>query len=167
MMALALAACGADKPPAPAPAAAVGVLSADWIYTPATEETADATGSVTVEPSVSGEGPMRTLRTGRGDALQAILVGEADPAWRADLARVTQRLAGRPGARATLYAVYAGNLCLGAQATHVVWYEPDLIEGRTLALALLSGPPDESGSTVCRVLRYTRERSGAGSEDSR
>lgn len=154
-----LTACGerADAPPRPPPAAA-GMLSAEWIYTPADVVTREATGAVTVSPGVGAEGPERTVAGARGGALRAVLSGEADPA-------MAKTLAGRSGAQAMVYVVAGGNLCAGAQATHVVWYEPELIEGRTLALALLTGPPGETGSTICRVLRYTRERSRAGDSE--
>ena len=159
---LALVACGdkklAPKPPAPA---AQGMLSAEWIYQPATEETRNATGPLTVEPGIGPQGPRRLLRTARGDALDAVLVGEASLTANLEARSLADAMDLRPGARATLYRVDAGNLCLGAQATHVVWYEPELIEGRTLALALVAGgAPGVPGSTICRVLRYTRSRSG-------
>ena len=159
-MVLAVMACGERKlppsPPAPAPA---GTLSPEWIYQPATEETVIATGAVTVEPGVGPLGPRRLLRTARGDELEAQLVGEANLAARVETRNIGEALDLRPGARATLYRIASGNLCIGAQATHVVWYEPEMIEGRTLALALVAGgAPGETGSTVCRVLRYTRNR---------
>ncbi|MDX2233243.1 MAG: hypothetical protein NW200_01980 [Hyphomonadaceae bacterium] len=164
---LALCACSQD-PSAPAAgpdASPQGVLSAAWVYTPATEETENATGAVEVEPAISAEGPVRTVRTARGDVLRAVLLADAAAPTRIAVASLAETLAQRPGARALLYGVSDGNLCLGAQATHVIWYEPEIIEGRALALAIVSGQPGESGSTVCRVLRYTRERSGAVSEE--
>lgn len=163
-MAMLLAACG-QKPPAPAPARPVppGVLSLEWVYTPATAETTAATGPLTVEPSIGAAGPQRVLRTVHGDTLEAALVGEADLAANIELRSIADVLELRPGARAMLYRVDAGNLCIGGQATHLIWYEPELIEGRSLALAVIAGgAPGESGSTVCRVLRYTRERTGGG-----
>jgi hypothetical protein len=159
MAMLALAACGEEKsPPAPAVSPA-GVLTPEWVYTPANDDTRLATGALTIVPGIGPEGPIRALQTERGDRLDAVLAGEIDPRARAGIDHVTETLARRPGARALVYSVSAGNLCLGAQSTHVVWYEPEMIEGRALALALLAGAPGESGSTVCRVLRYTRERS--------
>jgi hypothetical protein len=160
--ALALAACG-DKKPAPTRPAPVdqGMLSAEWVYQPATQETRDATGPLTVDPSIGSQGPRRLLHTARGDALDAVLVGEANLTVNLEARSLADAMDLRAGARATLYRVDAGNLCLGAQATHVVWYEPELIEGRTLALALVAGgAPGDPGSTICRVLRYTRSRSG-------
>ena len=162
VLALALTACGdrepAPKPPAPA---AQGMLSDEWVYQPATEETRGATGPLTVTPGIGPLGPYRALRTARGDALDAVLVGEANLTVNLEARSVADAMDLRPGARATLYRVDAGNLCLGAQATHVVWYEPELIEGRTLALAFVAGgAPGDPGSTICRVLRYTRDRSG-------
>ncbi len=160
-MAMLLAACGEKTPPAPAEPMAPGVLSPEWVYTPATEETARATGPLTVEPGISADGPQRTLRTVHGDALHAGLIGAADLAASIELRSIADVLELRPGARAMLYRVDAGNLCLGGQATHLVWYEPEIIEGRSLALAVIAGgAPGETGSTVCRVLRYTRERTG-------
>jgi hypothetical protein len=158
---LALSACGQEKPAPATPAAAQGVLSDAWIYTPTDAATDAATGAVTVEPGIGPDGPIRSLRTARGALLDAVLVGEPDPRFRADLPAIVAMLAQRPVARGKLFAVSAGNLCEGVQATHIVWYEPEMIEGRALALALLSGPPDQTGSTVCRVLRYTRERGEA------
>lgn len=139
------------------------MLSPEWIYTPATAETDGATGPLTVEPTIGATGPQRTLHGARGDTLRAGLVGEADLDATLQMRSVADVLELRPGARAMLYRVEAGNLCIGGQATHLVWYEPELIEGRSLALAVVAGgAPGETGSTVCRVLRYTRERTGGG-----
>ena len=162
-MAMLLAACGDKAPPSPPDPVASGVLSPEWIYTPATEETARSTGALTVEPGIGAAGPMRTVRSSRGDVLQAGLMGEANLSASIETRSIVDVLELRPGAQAMLYRVDAGNLCAGRQATHLVWHEPELIEGRSLALAVIAGgAPGETGSTVCRVLRYTRERTGGG-----
>lgn len=159
---LALAACGEKKPaPAAARPIAQGMLSVEWVYEPATEETRSATGPLTVEPGIGPLGPRRLLHTARGDVVDTVLVGEAALTANLESRSLADAMDLRPGAHATLYQVEGGNLCLGEQATHVVWYEPELIEGRTLALAFVAGgAPGVPGSTICRVLRYTRDRSG-------
>ena len=59
-------------------------------------------------------------------------------------------------------------LCGPTPAQWIVWYEPELIEGRELVLGVVQGArPGETGSTVCRVLRYTRERGVGNSEGNR
>jgi hypothetical protein len=148
-------ACGRADAPAPAEPPVQGVLSAEWIYTPASDETQSATGALTVEAGVDAEGPSRTLFGERGQRLHASLVGPI---------AVDGALGAALGQRAAmLYVVGDGNLCDGAQATHLAWAEPELIEGRTLAIAALSGgAPGEAGSAVCRVLRYTRNRNVEG-----
>jgi hypothetical protein len=148
-------ACGqAAETPAPARPAPQGVLSAEWVYLPATAATAAFTGPVTVEASVGADGPARTVVGQKGPSVRAVLSG----AMAMDVA-LAEALAQRPGAPATLYAVAEGDLCPPATTTHLVWAEPELIEGRTLAIAAISGgAPGQTGSTVCRVLRYTRDR---------
>lgn len=149
------AACGRADAPVPAEPPQQGVLSAEWIYTPATAATERVTGALTVEAGIDAEGPSRTLFGARGQRLHASLVGPID---------VEGPLGEALGHRAAmLYEVGDGNLCDGAQATHLAWAEPELIEGRTLAIAALAGgAPGETGSTVCRVLRYTRNRDVEG-----
>lgn len=154
------AACGRADTPAPAEPPARGVLSAEWIYTPATAETEAATGAVTVEASIGADGPARTIIPARGARVRAVLKGPIamDEALAAALAQRASPM---------LYVVAEGNVCTDAQATHLVWSEPELVEGRTLAVAALAGgAPGETGSTVCRVLRYTRNR-GAHAEGVR
>jgi len=146
------AACGRAAPPVPAEPPPRGVLSAEWIYTPATAETEAATGAVTVEASVGTDGPSRTLIAARGARVRAVLKGPIvmDETLAAALAQRASPM---------LYTIAEGNLCADVQATHLVWSEPELVEGRTLAVAALAGgAPGETGSTVCRVLRYTRNR---------
>lgn len=167
-IALVASACGA-KPPPPAPphASQPGVLSEDWLYQPATDETARVTGGLEVVPQVGSGGPARLLRSARGQQVVAELVGPVEPSARIEMRPVADVVDARPGGAATVYRVVEGNFCAGAQATHVIWYEPELIEGRTLSLAFVAGgAPGETGSTVCRILRYTRSRTPA-SEDGR
>lgn len=158
-----LTACG--RPPAPEPAPtpiAPGVLTPEWIYAPATAETVQATGRLTVEASVGADGPARLLVTARGARVRAVLAGPATMD-----ATLAAALSERNAAPPMLYAVTEGNLCPAGTSAYLVWAEPELVEGRTLAIAVVSGAaPGETGSTVCRVLRYTRNRE-TGPEEAR
>jgi hypothetical protein len=165
---VALTACG-EREAAPAQASAVpdGVLSPEWVYTPASGETRSATGALTVEAGVDSTGPSRTLRTRKGVTAFTHLMGEIDPSARVGQSSVGEVMELRPGARPLLHAVAQDSgLCGPTPAAYIVWHEPELIEGRELVLAVVQGAaPGETGSTVCRVLRYTRERDvvrGAG-----
>jgi hypothetical protein len=157
-MATLATACGRDDVQTPVDSAPRGVLSPEWIYAPASAETERSTGAVVIEAQVSAAGPVRRIAATRGQRLNAVLAGPApaDPALLVAL--------GQSPVPPMLYAVTDGNLCDAGQATHIVWAEPELIEGRTLALAVLNGAPGETGSTVCRVLRYTRSRSLGAAE---
>lgn len=168
---LVLSACEkreAASAPEPA-AAAVGVLSPEWLYTPASAETANTTGLLVVEPGIDAAGPSRGLVAAKGIAALTHLKGEIDPSAKVGERTVGEVMELRPGARPMLYTVAQDQgLCGPTPAQWVVWYEPELIEGRELVLGVVQGArPGESGSTVCRVLRYTRERGAAKSEGSR
>lgn len=162
--ALVLSACG-DRETAAPPEQRVpdGVLSPEWFYTPASAETESATGVLTVEAGIDANGPSRTLHGARGLAALTHLQGETDPAAKVGEKSVAEVMELLPGARPVLHQVTRDNgLCGGAAANFVVWYEPEMIEGRLLILAVVQGAkPGETGSTVCRVLRYTRERGPA------
>lgn len=177
---LALSSCGRrETASAPEAAEPAGVLSQEWLYTPASAETASATGLLVVEPGIDAAGPSRGLVAAKGIAAMTHLTGEIDPALKVGERTVGEVMELRPGARPTLYTVAqdqspgqseSQGLCGATPAQWIVWYEPELIEGRELVLGVVQGArPGESGSTVCRVLRYTRERErGAGkSEGSR
>lgn len=156
-----MSACG-DRAPAPAapPPSSSVVLSADWVYTPASAETESTTGALTVEAGIDSTGPSRMLRAARGVTAFTHLAGETDPAALVGAKSVGEVMELRPGARPVLHVVAQdGGLCGSTSAAYVVWYEPEMIEGRQLVLAVVqSAAPGETGSTVCRVLRYTRER---------
>lgn len=169
---LALTACGkgdSGQESAPEPATAQGVLSPEWLYTPASAETDSATGLLVVEAGVDAAGPSRGLVAARGVAAMTHLKGEVDPALKVGERTLGEVMELRAGARPTLYAVaHDEGLCGQTSAQWIVWYEPELIEGRELVLGIVQGArPGEQGSTVCRVLRYTRERGAANSEGSR
>jgi hypothetical protein len=173
---LALSSCGRrETASAPEAAEPAGVLSQEWLYTPASAETASATGLLVIEPGIDAVGPSRGLVAAKGIAAMTHLTGEIDPALKVGERSVGEVMELRPGARPMLYTVAQDQgqnpgLCGGSPAQWIVWYEPELIEGRELVLGVVQGArPGESGSTVCRVLRYTRERHrGAGkSEGSR
>lgn len=170
VLVIALSACG-EREAAPAQASAVpeGVLSPEWIYTPTSAETRSATGALTVEAGVDSTGPSRTLRAARGATAFTHLKGEIDPSARVGARSVGEVMELRPGARPMLHVVaQESGLCGPTPAEFVVWYEPEMIEGRELVLAVVQGAaPGETGSTVCRVLRYTRERGAGRSEERR
>lgn len=167
---LALSACGQrETAPATEAAAPQGVLSEEWLYTPASAETASTTGLLVIEPGIDAAGPSRGLVAAKGIAAMTHLTGEIDPGLKVGERTVGEIMELRPGARPTLYTVAQDQgLCGPAPAQWIVWYEPELIEGRELVLGVVQGArPGESGSTVCRVLRYTRERGGGKNEGSR
>lgn len=161
---LVLSGCG-NREAAPPPEQVIpqGVLSPDWAYTPASAETASATGVLTVEAGIDSTGPMRTLRAARGLSAMTHLMGEADAKAKVGERSIGEVMELPPGARPMLQAVAQDTgLCGPTPAQYVVWYEPEMIEGRELVLAVVQGAaPGETGSTVCRVLRYTRERERA------
>lgn len=163
-------ACG-QREPAPAQTQSVpdGVLSPEWIYTPASGETESATGVLTVEAGIDSTGPSRTLRAARGVTALTHLAGETDPAALVGARSMGEVMELRPGARPMLHVVAQDSgLCGSTPASYVVWYEPELIEGRELVLAVVQGAaPGETGSTVCRVLRYRRERGAGRNEEGR
>jgi len=145
-----------------------GVLSREWIYTPASAETVSATGLLVVEPGIDDAGPSRVLVAATGIAAMMHLTAEIDPALKVGARTVAEVMELRPGARAMLYTVAQDQgLCGTAPAQWIVWYEPELIEGRELVLGVVQGArPGEPGSTVCRVLRYMRDRAPVKSEGS-
>ena len=159
---LALTACGRREDATPPPEQRIpdGVLSPDWSYTPASEETRKATGVLTIEAGIDAEGPMRTLAGASGVSALTHLQGEASLGDKIGDRTIGEVMDLRPGARPVLHQVSRDSgLCGGQPASFVVWYEPEMIEGRQLVLAVVQGAkPGEAGSTVCRVLRYTRER---------
>jgi hypothetical protein len=162
----ALAGCGLEAPSVDqaVPAAVeYSRLNTTWDFVPATEATAQATGSVTIKPGVSAVGPTRTLNATNGAAVEAALLGETAPstAIGASTAGELMGVVG-PGAP-TLYSVAAEtptregrSLCSGAPATHILWFEPEMIEGRFVTIAVLSGAPGAPNAAVCQVLRYSR-----------
>ncbi|MDZ4777252.1 MAG: hypothetical protein SGJ23_10755 [Alphaproteobacteria bacterium] len=169
---LALSACGRrETAPAAETVDGGGVLSQEWLYTPASAETASATGLLVVEPGIDSAGPSRGLVAAKGIAAMTHLTGEIDPGLKVGERTLGEVMELRAGARPTLYTVAQDQgLCGPTPAQWIVWYEPELTEGRELVLGVVQGArPGETGSTVCRVLRYTRERErGAGkSEGSR
>lgn len=167
----ALAACGEqqDVPAFTAAETSGGVLSKEWLYTPASAETASTTGLLVVEPGIDAKGPSRGLVAAKGIAAMTHLTGEIDPGLKVGERTVGEVMELRPGARPTLYTVAEDQgLCGSRPAQWIVWYEPELIEGRQLVLGVVQGArPGEAGSTVCRVLRYTRERGAGNNEGSR
>lgn len=168
---LALTACGRREDATPPPEQRIpdGVLSPDWSYTPASEETRKATGVLTIEAGIDSTGPLRTLAGASGVSALTHLQGEVSPGDRIGDRSVGEVMDLPVGARPMLHQVARDTgLCGGQPANFVVWYEPEMIEGRRLVLAVLQGAkPGEAGSTVCRVLRYTRERdSGAGRSEA-
>ncbi len=168
--ALAVSACGAPEAASePEQTIPAGVLSPEWAYTPASAETKAATGMLTIEAGIDALGPSRTLKAEKGATALMHLSGEIDPAARVGARSVGEVMELRAGARPMLQKVDRdGGLCGPALASYVVWYEPELIEGRELVLAVVQGAaPGETGSTVCRVLRYTREREAGLSEERR
>lgn len=167
---LVLSACGRrETASAPETIEPAGVLSREWLYTPASAETASTTGLLVVEPGIDSVGPSRGLVAAKGIAAMTHLSGEIDPALKVGERTVGEIMELRPGARTTLYTVAQDQgLCGPTPAQWIVWYEPELIEGRELVLGVVQGArPGETGSTVCRVLRYTRERGAGKSEGSR
>ncbi|KAF0170114.1 MAG: hypothetical protein IV086_01855 [Hyphomonadaceae bacterium] len=168
--AFAVSACG-EREAASAPEQTIpaGVLSPEWAYTPASAETKATTGMLTVEAGIDALGPSRMLRAEKGVIAFMHLSGEVDPAALVGARPVGELMALRDGARPMLQKVDRdGGLCGATPASYVVWYEPELIEGRELVLAVVQGAaPGETGSTVCRVLRYTREREAGKSEEGR
>jgi hypothetical protein len=169
-----LASCGdGARPPASPPDQRVpdGVLSPEWSYRPASAETASATGELTVEAGIDAQGPSRTLHGARGLKALTHLQGETSPEAKVGERTIAEVMGLRPDARPVLHQVTRdGGLCGGQPAQYVVWYEPEMIEGRELVIAAVQGArPGETGSTVCRVLRYTRERGPGrgGSEEAR
>lgn len=159
---LALTACGRREEATSPPEQRIpdGVLSPDWSYTPASEETRKATGVLTIEAGIDSTGPMRTLAGANGVAALTHLQGEVNTGDKIGDRSVGDVMDLPVGARPMLHDVARDSgLCGGQPATFVVWYEPEMIEGRQLVLAVVQGAkPGEAGSTVCRVLRYTRER---------
>lgn len=167
---LALSGCGPrDQSPPPEERIPDGVLSPEWSYTPASAETERATGVLTVEAGIDTAGPRRSLAAARGVTAVTHLAGALAPGAKVGERTVAEVMELKAGAEPMLHEVTRdGGLCGAGAARYVVWYEPEMIEGRELVLAVVQGAkPGETGSTVCRVLRYTRERDrGAGRSET-
>jgi hypothetical protein len=138
-------------------------LSETWDYLPASADAASATGSVSIFPGVSAEGPTRTLKAANGLTLEAALIGEVSAAQMIGPGDVAGLMEASRAARPTLYRLTAqtpsrGGIspCGANTATHILWHEPEMIEGRFVTIAVLNGAPGEPGASACQVLRYAR-----------
>lgn len=138
-------------------------LSETWDYLPASADAAAATGSVTILPGVSAQGPTRTLTAANGLTLEAALVGEVAATQSIGGGDVAALLDAPRTARPTLYRVTTqtpsrtgASPCGAAPASHILWHEPEMIEGRFVTIAVLTGAPGDIGASACQVLRYAR-----------
>lgn len=129
-----------------------------WRYEPAEAATRDATGTIEVAPGVDKEGPIRTIHTRRGETT-ARLVRALTAEERIREQTLREALAAPPGARPILYAILDDQVfrCRDMRPSHLIWYEPEVIEQRTLVVGVLGGGgPGDAGADLCQVLRYTR-----------
>jgi hypothetical protein len=129
-----------------------------WVYEPAEPETRKATGGIEVAPGVDKEGPIRTIHARRGVATARLVRALAAEDW-INQRTLREALAAPPDARPILYAILDDRVlhCDDMRPSHLVWYEPEVIERRTLVLGVLGGGgPGDANAGLCQVLRYTR-----------